>query len=110
MFASFDYVKNPNKWFNEHKEYYEKICMKAQDEKNKIKLVKHGCVLYISEPFQSFSGDCESCSNFEKSRHNFVVGGECLLHRIETGWGFICPDNDSEENNGWEEFERIKGE
>lgn len=108
MFASFDYIKNPNKWFDEHKEYYAEIRRKADEEKKKIKLVKDGRVLYISRPFCSFVGDCESCSKFEKSGYNFVVGGKCLLHRIETGWGFICPDNDSKENIGWEEFERIK--
>lgn len=108
MFASFDYVRNPNKWFDEHKEYYAEICRKAEEKKQKIKLVKDGSVLYVSRPFGQFVGDCESCSKFVRSQYNFVEGGTCSIHKIDTGYGFICPDNDSKENIGWEEFERIK--
>lgn len=110
MFANFDYVKHPNKWFEEHKEYYDKICMESEKKRKKLKLVKDGRFVYAASPFQSFVGDCESCSHYMRSPYDFVEGGDCLLHHVSVGYGFICKDNDSEENIGWKEFERIKHE
>lgn len=110
MFSNFDYIRNSHKWFDEHKEYYAEIRRKANEKKNKLKLVKYGSTLYVSSPFSSFIGDCESCSKFVRSPYNFVEGGTCSLHKINTGYGYICKDNDSKENIGWQEFERIKNE
>lgn len=64
-------------------------------------------LLWKSEPFDSFLGDCESCSYSEPIR-SFVTGLWCKKHKIGCGYGFLCPENDSEYNVGWNEFEKIK--
>lgn len=71
-------------------------------------LVKYEGILFCSEPFGSFSGDCENCSHYDDPNKGFITGGYCTLHNIACGYGFICKDNDSDINNGWEEFEKIK--
>lgn len=78
------------------------------DRNKKISLVNKEDHLFCSKPFGAFIGDCESCSYYRDSNRGFITGGYCMLHNITCGYGFICKDNDSEENNGWNEFENIK--
>lgn len=107
MFARF---KDLNNYFDEHKELIDSLHKQSQNRKQMIHLVKEDRFLYAARPFESFIGDCESCSHYMKSPYDFVEGGDCLLHHVSVGYGFICKDNDSEENIGWKEFERIKNE
>lgn len=60
----------------------------------KLKQCENG-ILYESDPFCEFIGDCCSCSNYKKSEYSFVEGGDCLAHHITCGPGFTCKDNDS---------------
>lgn len=79
------------------------------EKRNKeVKLVKENHILYSAEPFQSFQGDCTSCSSYYDPNRGFITGGHCMKHNIGCGNGFICSDSDSGLNNGWEEFEKIR--
>lgn len=81
---------------------------KSIERRNKIKLIKCNNILFVSEPFNTFMGDCEQCSHYLNSPYDFVTGGDCLLHNIPCGYGHICKDNDSHYNDDWKEFIKVK--
>lgn len=89
-------------------EYFDKLIQDCIKRRENIRLVKRGD-LYMSEPFGTFVGDCDSCSH-SYGQCGVSEGALCDKHHITCGYGFTCPDNDSEQNVGWEEFEKIKGE
>jgi len=51
--------------------------------------VKDGVELKISEPFQPFDGDCDSCEHFY-TIPLWYPGGKCLKHGFGCGYGFTC--------------------
>lgn len=86
-----------------------RIRKKLLDDRNKKNvLIKKGGNLFCAYPFTSFVGDCENCSNYCDTNRGFITGGHCTLHNIPCGYGFICKDNDSKDNIGWKEFEKIQ--
>lgn len=90
-------------------ERFKKLRKELLDYRNKkIILIKKEGNLFCAHPFASFLGDCEGCSNYCDTNRGFITGGHCTLHNIQCGYGFICKDNDSKDNIGWEEFEKIK--
>lgn len=91
------------------KQFQERIHKEQLLKRDAIKLIKDDERLYVSEPFQGFTGDCEFCS------HSHPIGGlsdccYCDLYERGGSRGFTCIKNDSKEASEWDEFIRIKNE
>ena len=90
-------------------EQLKKLRRKLLDDRDKnITLIKNESNLFCTDPFGSFIGDCECCSHYNDMDRGFITGGYCILHNMSCGYGFICKDNDSKDNIGWGEFEKIQ--
>lgn len=90
-------------------EQLRKLKREFLDSRNKnIILIKKENNLFCATPFGAFIGDCESCSHYSDLNRGFITGGYCILHNMSCGYGFICKDNDSKDNIGWEEFKKIQ--
>ena len=98
MRSRFDKIFHPTEEeIKAREKFLEKIQNERIEDRNNVKLVqKEDSVLYHREPFNSFLGDCRSCSHYVDPNVGFVEGGDCALHGIGCGWGFTCKDNDSE--------------
>lgn len=70
--------------------------LKDKAERHKIKLISHGEILYVSNPFKQFYGDCTYCSKYysDELYCGFITGGTCTLHKVGCGPGFTCKNND----------------
>lgn len=55
-------------------------------------------VLLVSNPFQSFLKDCESCMYYIDSQYSFATGGTCSKHNLNCGYGFTCEDWDGNDS------------
>lgn len=99
---------NSEEQAREFKNMCEELTRKALEHRKGIKLVKEGN-LYSVEGYRllAFIGDCSFCSHAGREDGK-SEGVWCEKHGWACGWGFTCPDNDSEYNNDWDEFQRIK--
>lgn len=110
MFCDFRKTFHPTQEeVNARNKRIEEITEENLKHREKIELEKHNEILYCSNPFGGFTGDCCFCSNYAEIPA-ITVCGDCKLHDIPCGSGFTCANNDSEETKNWKEFEKITGE
>ena len=79
-------------------QFIENEILKKKSERHKIKLIPYGKIMYKSDPFKAFYGDCTYCSNYypDELYCGYITGGTCTLHKIGCGYGFTCKNNDFE--------------
>lgn len=59
--------------------------------KLKVDEVRNNIELLVSDPFQPFEEDCDTCISF----YSFPLiypSGECTKHGFGCGYGFTCKD------------------
>ena len=99
MLCNFNKIFRPTQKDREkQQEFLAEIHAKAEERRKHITLVQgeRNDILYRAEPLMGFLGDCENCKNYSKSPYDFVTGGECSLHHIYCGYGFVCKDVDGD--------------
>lgn len=81
--------------FKERTKIYDILIDNAIEFRESINFKKHDNGLIVSDPFTGFIGDCEFCKHYDDIS-NLTMGGYCLLHHVNCGYGFTCKDNTSE--------------
>ena len=94
---------------NQYQAEYEAYQQKLKKERENIVLHKEGDLMWKSEQGKHFYGDCLYCSKFKcLNCGTSYEQTSCKKYSgIECGDGFTCKDNDFEENQGWNEFEKV---
>ena len=77
------------------KKMFDTLICNAIEHRLHLNFQKYNNILYVSDPFDGFIGDCEFCKHYDDIS-NLTTGGYCLLHHISCGYGFTCEDNTSE--------------
>lgn len=68
------------------------LCRKIFEEstERRANLLAERDGLFVSEPFQSFYGDCTWCEQYIDPDRGFITGGYCLENNCGCGHGFTC--------------------